>query len=313
VRTPIPLRRALAAATRLPLVRRAAAGARRALAAPLGFEELAGAAARLAPERIAVFDYPYDQRPTPVFESVRALLDGLDLTARYAKLDRLRAWIDSVPLDAPGTVPTWRNEWIPPLDALTLASLLVEQRPATYLEIGSGTSTAFARSAIRRFSLPTRIVSIDPHPRADVDALCDEVIRTPLERAPLAPFERLGPGDLLFFDGSHRSFPGSDVTRFFLELVPALPAGITWGVHDICLPYDYPEEWCLRERRYYDEQYVLAAYLLGGAGRDAVVMPNAYARWHPAVAAVVAPAVKGTCLEGLDLGGACFWLRRAPR
>ena len=38
------------------------------------------------------------------------------------------------------------------------------------LEIGSGNSTKFARRAIRDHRLCTRITSIDPHPRAEIDA-----------------------------------------------------------------------------------------------------------------------------------------------
>lgn len=54
---------------------------------------------------------------------------------------------------------------------------LAAGNPATYLEVGSGNSTRFARRAITVHGLRTRIVSIDPEPRAVVDELCDEVVR----------------------------------------------------------------------------------------------------------------------------------------
>lgn len=279
------------------------------------FDDLAATAAARDPERIAVFDYPYRQEPAAAFPAVEALLRRSDarIVETYSMLGRLREWIESIPLTRPPSpeTPTWENDWLPPIDALSLALLLLEHRPSVYIEIGSGTSTKFARSAIARFGLPTQIVSIDPHPRAEIDAICDEVVRRPLEDAGTERFAALGPGDVLFFDGSHRSFPGSDVTRFFVEILPLLRTGVVWGLHDVCLPYDYPVAWCRNERRYYNEQYVLAAYLLGGGGGDAVLMPNAYAGWTTRVRAAIPNVLGGTRVSGaLERGGGCFWMRR---
>ena len=36
-------------------------------------------------------------------------------------------------------------------------------------------------------------------------------------------------------------------------------------MHDILLPFDYPAEWA---DRFFNEQYLLASYLLGGAAGD---------------------------------------------
>ncbi len=44
-----------------------------------------------------------------------------------------------------------------------------------------------------------------------------------------------------------------------MDVLPRLPSGVLVGIHDICLPFDYPEEW--RERGY-NEQYMLAAFML---------------------------------------------------
>lgn len=85
------------------------------------------------------------------------------------------------------------------------------------------------------------------------------MIRAPLEACDLAPFWALKPGDMLFLDGSHRCFTNSDVTVFFLDILPHLPSGILIGIHDIYLPYDYPQTWLARG---YSEQYLLAVYLL---------------------------------------------------
>ena len=66
----------------------------------------------------------------------------------------------------------------------------------------------------------------------------------------------LSAGDMVFIDNSHRAFQNSDVTVFFTEVLPALPAGVAYGIHDIFLPDDYPAGW---SDRFYNEQYLLAA------------------------------------------------------
>jgi hypothetical protein len=167
--------------------------------------------------------------------------------------------------------PAWDNDFWGGLDALVGCAALKRQDPATYLEIGSGFSTRFARRAIEDFGLRTRIVSIDPDPRDEVDDLCDEVIRRRLDEVDIALFDRLTSGDVILLDGSHVALMNSDATVFFLEVLPRLPAGVLVAVDDVFLPWDYPPTW---NRRIYGEQYLLAAYLLGGATGSTVRFPG---------------------------------------
>jgi hypothetical protein len=166
--------------------------------------------------------------------------------------------------------PRWINGYLPGLDTAALYSFVADRNPAMYLEVGSGNSTRVVRRAITDRALRTRIVSIDPEPRAVCDELCDEVIRQPLEDIDLAVFDRLGANDVCFIDNSHCAYQNSDVTVSFLEVVPRLAAGVLFGVHDIFLPDDYPPDWL---DRWYNEQYLLAAFMLGGGGRTSVEFP----------------------------------------
>lgn len=205
------------------------------------------------------------------------------------------------------TEPHWHNGYLPPGDAIFLTHFLRNLAPRTYLEIGSGNSTKFARRAIRRNGLSTRIVSIDPHPRAEIDTICDEVVRTSLESSDaLAIFRALEPGDLVFFDGSHYCFQNSDVTAFFMELVHEIPEGCVYGIHDIFLPDDYPEAWF---DRFYNEQYVLAAWLLGGAAGDQIELPGWYVSTRPQFADAQARLLEVSG-AGPDRHGGAFWMRR---
>jgi hypothetical protein len=155
--------------------------------------------------------------------------------------------------------PHWNNGFFPGLDAVSLHCMLCIQRPRTFCEIGSGHSTKFARHAIEIRNLPTRIISIDPNPRSEIDAICDIVVRQPVEDLAPEYFDSLEAGDVLFIDSSHRSFMNSDVTAFYLDILPRLKSGVLIHIHDVFLPYDYPADW---SDRFYNEQYLLACVLL---------------------------------------------------
>lgn len=208
-------------------------------------------------------------------------------------------------LEQTDRLPKWRNHYMPPLDGMSLYTLLRLRRPKTYMEIGSGTSTKFARKAIEEHGLPTRIVSIDPNPRAEIDALCDEVIRAPFQTIGEAILDRLEPGDVLFQDGSHHVFTNTDATVFFCEVLPCLPKGLVYGIHDIFLPDDYPDGW---HKRFYNEQYLFAAYLLAG-GPDRILFPSHYAARD--LGAEIEPIFASLPeLAGLRPGGGVVWMEK---
>jgi hypothetical protein len=169
--------------------------------------------------------------------------------------------------------PCWLNGFIPSLDAIALYSFIVLNKPGRYVEVGSGNSTKFARQAISDHDLKTKIISVDPAPRANIDAICDEIIRMSLEDCNLTVLEKLRAGDILFMDGSHRCLMNSDATVFFLEVLPRLPKGVLVGIHDIFLPFDYPKPWV---NRAYSEQYLLACYLLANSTRFKIEFPGFY-------------------------------------
>ncbi len=202
----------------------------------------------------------------------------------------------------PSSEPSWVNTFFTGTDAFALYGMLASRRPKRYFEIGSGNSTKLARRAIRDQSLATTILSIDPSPQAEIDALCDVVMRQRLEDTDLALFDRLEPGDILFFDGSHYAFMSSDVVVFLLEILPRLRPGVLVHIHDIFLPYDYPTDWT---DRHYSEQYVIAAALMAPRRQLDVVFPATFVQRDAALGRAVAsgwgPRARG--------GTGSFWVR----
>jgi len=142
-----------------------------------------------------------------------------------------------------------------------------------YIEVGSGLSTYLA-ALVKNSGANFTITSIDPSPQADVEAQCDMAVRQRMETVVPLLIDNSGPGCALFIDGSHRSFPGSDVTRFFIDVLPQLKPGTLVHVHDIYWPWDYPADLA---DRYWNEQYLLGAYLLGGGTNTKIVLPGAWA------------------------------------
>lgn len=202
--------------------------------------------------------------------------------------------------------PGWVGGAINAIDTALLYSFVKKYEPKTYLEIGSGLTTLFAARAKADHHLRTKIVSIDPNPRAEVDCRCDKVIRTPLELCDLSIFDKLEPGDIVFMDGSHISLMNSDVTVFMLDVVPKLKPGIIVHIHDIHLPYDYPDMFL---KWYWNEAYIVAAYLLGAADRIKILMPSRYAAESTKGIELLNPLVTAGLAEpsGHWLSGGSLW------
>lgn len=173
--------------------------------------------------------------------------------------------------------PFWKNSTLSALDGASLYSIVRNYKPKNIIEIGSGNSTKFISKAVKKnfeedhFS--SELISIDPNPRTFVDSLCNKIYRNSLENISLDIFDKLVEGDFIFFDGSHRCFQNNDVSIFFLEILPKLKKGVLVGIHDIWLPYDYPQDWV---QRFYNEQIVLGAYMLGRKDNIDILVANMY-------------------------------------
>jgi len=204
--------------------------------------------------------------------------------------------------------PSWFNGWLPSLDTMMLYAFLAQKNPRHYVEIGSGNSTKFARRAIEDQGLRTHIVSVDPAPRSECDVLCDLIIREPFENLdPTLILEMIEPGDIVFLDGSHRSFMNTDTTAFFLDVMPELPKRTLVQVHDIQLPSDYGPD---LSGHFYNEQYLLACWLLAGDTYE-VVAPNCFITGDNELHDVLNEIWLDPALAGAEDSGVSFWLQRS--
>lgn len=219
---------------------------------------------------------PVEQR----FDAARPAID-----ARLARLGPRLALAHSA------LGPLAANPFFAGGDAAAAYAMIQDLRPKRVIEIGSGSSTRIMRRAARDAGLDLHITCIDPFPRREIDDVADVVRRrSVLDSAAAELASALAPDDVLFIDGSHYAFNGTDASFLFLEVLPLLRPGVVVHVHDIMLPYEYD---ALFSERNYNEQYLLAALLLGGSD------------WEPLL------PVYWLARAGRIEHGASFWMRRA--
>ncbi len=87
-----------------------------------------------------------------------------------------------------------------------------------------------------------------------------------MQDVPLARFEELEAGDVLFIDSSHALKIDSDVAFLFLEVLPRVKPGVIVHIHDVHFPWNGPypaDTWLFGERWpvYWNEAMVVQTFL----------------------------------------------------
>lgn len=143
--------------------------------------------------------------------------------------------------------------------------LIRNHQPRNIIEIGSGFSTLVAHEAIRKNrqeGVLTKMTCIEPYENKWLEALPDiTLIRQKVETVSPDLFETLGENDILFIDSSHMIRPEGDVLFEYLTVLPRLKKGVLIHVHDIFTPRHYRSDWLDTEFRFWNEQYLLEAFL----------------------------------------------------
>jgi predicted O-methyltransferase YrrM len=235
------------------------------------------------------------ERPLPVaFED--AVMKEL-----IADIAPFASELDQIPEEAAPHVFHWKNPALCPGDAILYYCMLRHLKPRRVLEVGSGYSTLVARLASRRnkFSLEC----IEPYPFPWLRGVPDELIEKPVQEVPLERFSSLQAGDVLFIDSTHVVKIGSDVVHLFTRVLPLLQPGVVVHVHDIFLPSEYPRAWVDEMHLFWNEQYLLAAFLQGNREWEVLFGNNYASQRFPEALLQVFPKANPP-------GGASFWMRR---
>lgn len=155
------------------------------------------------------------------------------------------------------------NQMFGPVDAELLYCIIRHTKPSRVIEVGSGWSTVLINKALHANHLANsqggELTTIDPSVDVGVKKLPDIIwIEQRAEDVVDDLYLSLEPGDVLFWDGSHRGGPGSDVEHLIDRVLEMLSPGVLVHVHDIFLPDGYPMSFI---ERGYDEQDYLAVFL----------------------------------------------------
>jgi predicted O-methyltransferase YrrM len=167
-----------------------------------------------------------------------------------ASIESYSAELEARGKDAP-PAPRWNQDWFPRLDAAAAYAMVRTLRPKRIVEVGSGHSTRFLARAVADGGLDTRIIAIDPAPRASIEGLKVRWLKQPAQATEPALFAGLEERDILFIDSSHQLKRGSDVEFLLQKALPRLAKGVRVHFHDIFLPEPYPLAWAWRR---YNEQ-----------------------------------------------------------
>ena len=157
----------------------------------------------------------------------------------------------------------WHNGVFSYCDAMTYYCMIRHVKPRHVLEVGSGFSSMVALEALERNG-EGELICIEPYPRPELRELGSRLrlLEQPAQEVKPEFFRStLTDGDILFIDSSHVIKTGGDVPHLYLRVIPQLPSKTYIHVHDIFLPDGYPKDWLTEHRYFYNEQYLLLAYL----------------------------------------------------
>ncbi|MBM3648508.1 MAG: class I SAM-dependent methyltransferase [Alphaproteobacteria bacterium] len=236
---------------------------------------------------------PGAQPPYPAIEQL--------FTAAESGFGRVLDAVDTHAAALESFKTLFAQSWFPSLDAAVAYAVVRERKPQHIFEVGSGHSTRILARALGGVGA---IVAIDPSPRADiVDLPGVRVVPSTLQAAPADVFDGLKAGDVLFIDSSHILMPGSDVDILLNRVLPAAPSGVLVHIHDVFLPFDYPEMWGWRA---YNEQQGIVPLLATGAYRP--LFSSAWAERR--MASRLAASVVARLPQPDDALPASLWLEK---
>jgi hypothetical protein len=213
------------------------------------------------------FDY---RHPKPDFSKDRHLpgidwnvFEQLKMLSRFSFAHELAG----IPDEKPETLQFyWNNPMFKSGDAEYWYQLIRTIQPKRIFEVGCGNSTLLAIDAIRKNqqddpNYTCEHICIEPYETPWLEEAGVSVVRRKIEEIELSFFSKLQENDILFIDSSHIIRPQGDVLFEYLELLPSLNPGVIVHIHDIFSPKNYPQSWIEDAVSFWNEQYLLEAFL----------------------------------------------------
>ena len=210
------------------------------------------------------------------------------------------------------------NGFFMAVDAHVYWAFLRKYKPRRIVEIGAGYSTVLAGEACKlngqELGCIPELVAIDPYPNEILglpDSGIHAVLRQKVQEVDPKVWKSLEDGDFLFIDSSHVLAAGNDVHFEYAELLPRLKPGVFVHIHDISLPRHYPRSYTASQN-YWNEQYLLQAFLAFNGKFDIIWPGNYLMIHHPSEMLRLFPQIKAMRLQYPESEPTSFWIRRKP-
>jgi hypothetical protein len=225
----------------------------------------------------------------------------------------------------------YNNGFFESVDAEVAYSFVRRFKPSRIIEVGGGFSTRLLTQALRanfeQHGVRAELTTIDPGLQSSRDpapSVSAEVIPRPVQEIDPELFSSLDEGDMLFLDSSHVVRVGSDVVYEYLEILPRLRKGVLIHAHDIFLPSDYPLPWVVDNLSFWNEQYLLLAFLSFNSSFEVLWSSSGMQIYHPRALEKMVPHWREShrrlpkefrrfvpTLDGERTWPSSFWMRRA--
>lgn len=229
--------------------------------------------------------------------------DAMQLDLLRHHLTKFRDEYNSLPIEP----PSGQRRPFHGVDALVAYCMVRHFQPRLIIEVGSGFSSVVLGQAAAK-NKNSALICIDPFPRDFLQGGLpglQSLITKKVQDIDLEFFSQLQSGDILFIDSSHTVKIGGDVNYLFLEVLPRLKPGVIVHVHDIFLPFEYRRDWVLDEFRFWNEQYLLQAFLIFNSEFE-VLLTNSYLNHY------YQEDLKAAFPNLSSWASGSFWMRRKP-
>jgi hypothetical protein len=223
------------------------------------------------PIRNHYYEPQFDYRNIKKAFSEERFLPGIDwnIAEQIKMLERLSfaGELEDLPHSKPGALDyDLSNSMFASGDAEYWYQLIRLVKPRRIFEVGGGNSTLMAIRAVRKNrqenpDYACKHLCVEPFERRWLEDTGLPIIRQRVEDVGVDFFSELRENDILFIDSTHVIKPQGDVLFEYLELLPMLEHGVIVHFHNIFSPRNYLKSFILDNVRFWNEQYLLEAFL----------------------------------------------------
>ena len=202
------------------------------------------------------------------------------------------------------------NPALSTVDSINLYCMIRLNKPKKIVEIGSGYSTKIILLAMgknEKDGFPCSLIAIEPYPKKFLTDISLSNFKLLEEKIQNVDHNLIFDTDMLFIDSTHVSKFQSDVNTEIFQIIPTLKVGTLIHWHDIMIPGDYPENWIRNGNKFWNESYLVHAFMLYNESFEVV--------WGSKYMQMYCPSLISEYYNDIDITGpneqlSSFWIKR---